>query len=53
MYAHFYAAPRGLYVLVLSCSPDLSKGTVEEISVSGKREARKISMERGAKPWNF
>ena len=31
----------------------LDRQTVEVIGVSGKREARKVALERGAKCWNF
>ena len=31
----------------------LDRQTVEVIGVSGKREARKVAVERGAKCWNF
>jgi len=53
MYAHLYKARGGGWVLYLSNSFDRSVKPFAELTVSGKREARKIAAERGAQPWNF
>lgn len=51
-FAHFYKASYGCE-LIISRTPALNTGIISTQAVSGKREARKIAEEIGAKCWNF
>jgi len=52
MFAHFYKV-RGGYELIISRTPALNTGIISTHDVKGKREARKIAQDLGAKCWNF
>jgi hypothetical protein len=52
MFAHFYGSKARGYFLIINTTPSISVDN-KHIQVSGKREARKIANEMGAKCWNF
>ena len=54
MFAHFYNGRKGTYQLLITKDHgDISRGIIATLTVSGKREARKIAKEMGAVCWNF
>jgi|GEM_PF-4990583 len=48
--AHY--SNNGILLIVRGPSPTPER-VVSRAKVSGKREARKVAIEAGAKPWNF
>lgn len=52
-YANFFSKKGGGWTLLITEGPDIRHGLIREISVSGKREARKLAKQYGAKCWNF
>lgn len=50
MYAHYFEG-NGRKFLIITDNVQGRGG--KKVSVSGKREARKVAREAGAHPWNF
>jgi hypothetical protein len=53
MFAHFYGSKAKGWFLIINNSASIRGDLLKQISVSGKREARKIANELGATCWNF
>jgi hypothetical protein len=53
LYGHYVKMPKGAYLHVHSSMQPTQDTWTDTFFVTGKRQARSICTELGAKPWNF